>query len=98
VTASIAERVAAGAALLDERVPGWHDAIDVDRLDIDSPTQCVLGQLYGDYLAGEDALSELADSWSSAVSYGFVERDVDGDELTDAWRALIEQRQTGGAR
>jgi hypothetical protein len=43
-----AEREAAanGATLLDERMPGWHDKIDLDRLDLASEKTCVLGQLF----------------------------------------------------
>lgn len=35
-----------GAALLDEKMPGWHDKIDLERLQLASLTQCVLGQLF----------------------------------------------------
>lgn len=34
-----------GAAILDERVPGWASKIDLDELRLSSCTQCVLGQL-----------------------------------------------------
>ncbi len=36
--ATIAQRVAAGAALLDEKRPGWWRRIDLDTLDIPEPT------------------------------------------------------------
>lgn len=34
-----------GAALLDERVPGWADAVDVDVLQLENSRSCVVGQL-----------------------------------------------------
>ena len=43
-------------ALLDVKEPGWFNKIDTDRLDIASPTNCVLGQLYGEYALGLEKL------------------------------------------
>jgi hypothetical protein len=51
---TVAERVAKGAALLDEREPGWWRDIDVDRLDLSSPCRCVLGQLTTDLTEEDD--------------------------------------------
>jgi hypothetical protein len=47
--AAIAERVAAGAAFLDEHDPGWwradvERAIELDRLRLNATDACVLGQ------------------------------------------------------
>jgi hypothetical protein len=46
---AVAERVAAGAAFMDEHDPGWwradvEQAIDLDRLLMDQPDRCILGQ------------------------------------------------------
>lgn len=41
------ERVHRGATLLDERRPGWAEQVDLARLDMASPWQCVLGQVGG---------------------------------------------------
>lgn len=38
--------VARGAALLDERMPGWAARIDLDRLELDDTDRCILGQLF----------------------------------------------------
>lgn len=46
------ERVAKGAALLDERLPGWWNKVDTKNLDTGDLDHCVLGQLYGDYVRG----------------------------------------------
>lgn len=48
--------VADGVALLDEHNEGWWANIDLSRLDLDSPTNCILGQLYGTYYRGREAL------------------------------------------
>lgn len=52
------ERVARGAALLDERVPGWRERLDVGALDVSSIRNCPVGQAF--------ELSEI-DVWDSAV-------------------------------
>jgi len=59
---TIAERVAAGAAFLDEHDPGWwrpdvERAIDLDELDLSRTDECVLGQrcpveVLAEYISG----------------------------------------------
>jgi hypothetical protein len=39
-------RVTRGAQLLDEKVPGWADRIDVSKLEMGSAFDCVAGQMY----------------------------------------------------
>ena len=41
------ERVALAAKMLDEYVPGWHNMIDLDTLEMGSCAHCVLGQVFG---------------------------------------------------
>jgi hypothetical protein len=41
---TIAERVALGAAFLDEHDPPWWREIDLETLDLGSGDRCVLGQ------------------------------------------------------
>lgn len=43
---TITERVAKGAAFLDEHFTGWWERIDLNTLNIDSCDNCVLGQLW----------------------------------------------------
>lgn len=52
----VAERVTRGVALLDEKVPGWVDKVNVERLDVSNGVTCVLGQLYGAYNSGRAKL------------------------------------------
>lgn len=49
-------RVARGAALLDGVTPGWWSRIDPVELEIASCTECVLGQVFGNYSLGITAL------------------------------------------
>jgi hypothetical protein len=59
------EKVERGALLLDERHPGWHHKINLNELNLESCTACVLGQLHGDFGQGLDELD--APPWTSAM-------------------------------
>lgn len=101
-------RAAAGAALLDDQRPGWWRAINVAELDMSDGHHDVLGQLYGDFIRGMNALdlnaignegALLRDSVDLGFDLGF---DLDyltiapGDRLTAAWRAEIAKRREKG--
>jgi hypothetical protein len=97
-------RVARGAALLDEQVPNWRDRIDVDRLNMRSGENCVLGQLYlneygkHDWSAGLRALSLTVDDANEdddvlipvgdSASYGFAVFDDEFESFTAVSDAL----------
>ena len=92
----IKEQVAAGARKLDEVVPGWHLRVDLNKLDMQHTSNCVLGQVYGGYMKGLDRLNLRVDepSWT----YGFTtfmgdDIDVWGKNADHYWREEIEQRR-----
>lgn len=102
---SIPERVAAGAAWLDEKYPAWIDRIDVDTLNVASPCKCILGQAFGDY-----DTSPYDARWSPTGGYAardrgfnvdvwdempYVEEEAEYADLTAEWRRLIESRRAG---
>jgi hypothetical protein len=106
------ERVARGAALLDQRRPGWAELVDPDRLDMQLEYEDVLGQLYGTFAEGINSLAGHA-FWPDpaavafAVAHGFeLGDDQPGRvgaprhyaELTGCWRAKLTHRRGGGAR
>jgi hypothetical protein len=74
---TIESRVARGAALLDERLPGWDGLIDLGRLSLSSPCNCILGQTWGESgFSGAPTAFELqADaldlSSDDEIDYGF---------------------------
>lgn len=49
---TVEERVASGAYMLDVHAPGWRDKIDLDRLNVRSCDDCILGQVFGEYTTG----------------------------------------------
>ncbi|MEW2442810.1 hypothetical protein [Micromonospora marina] len=93
-TRSLAERVELGIAWLDARLPGWHEAIDLDRLNVEHPCDCLLGQTYGDWdlhTLGIDIDRLAALGFDAASSH-----DDMADEyaaLTEVWRTAIERRR-----
>ena len=93
---TIETRVQSGMQKLDERLPGWPQKIDLERLDMCSNTDGILEQLFGGYYAGLKALGlRFAGGWD----HGFdIEPDSDGDleawaQLTEAWKTAIQRKR-----
>lgn len=87
-TSTVTERVERGATLLDEHMPGWEGRIDLERLNLASACDCVVGQLLGSYRY------VYVDLYiKSGTTYGF-ESTPPGNYsgLTRAWRKLIRAR------
>lgn len=105
---TVAERVAAGAAWLDQHEPGWWQRINLDRLNLNSECNCILGQLHGRYndapAVGAAALNGDGGShyailrWALPLGFALDWDDcrTDGRELTAAWRDLISARRAAG--
>lgn len=84
------------ACLLDEHVPGWRKKIDLGRLDIASPCNCIMGQLYGrpgttGYKEGIEAIygEGAYDRLSSLEDVPHSTRAFYMGDAEDAWRAVI---------
>jgi uncharacterized protein YfkK (UPF0435 family) len=97
VKLTVDERVAAGAALLDQILPGWEGKINIEVLDIGDSDACILGQLFdgsvpegvADFPVGfrtDQALHNLG-----VFSNHHYEM-MDYHQLTDAWRVTIQDR------
>lgn len=80
-------RVAKGARLLDEKVPGWAEKIATERLNIAHVCNCVLGQVFdtgrygGGFSLGIDAL-DINDP-NKMVDCGFDGRHILDDEVDE---------------
>lgn len=98
------DAVARGAAILDQRIPGWVDKVSLDNLQISSCRSCVLGQLGGneegsysemlDYLTDADDDSE----WPEINGFDTDYDEYSYEDLTASWKALIEQRRAEGGQ
>jgi hypothetical protein len=93
---TIAPNIRQGIKFLDEHYPGWPDAIDLDSLDMQLTTQCMLGQLEGDFFAAK-AKHRLFQE--TTIRLGF---DVDSGygssvplyrSLKRRWKAAIRRRR-----
>lgn len=96
-------RVGRGAALLDDKQPGWAPRIDVPTLDINDEYHCVLGQVYkpglhqSGYAAGLNALNGT--SVLNTQAHGFnIDNPGDDARLLPLWREAIEARCGGSER
>jgi hypothetical protein len=101
------DRVRRGAKLLDRIRPGWWRAIAADRLAMESCHHCILGQLYGGFLAGWlDYIRPFVCRREIVPpsAYGFTltvleQAPLHGPArfvaLADAWRAEIAARAMG---
>ena len=50
------KQVQRGVKLLDFEIPNWRMGIDIETLDMDQLSECILGQLYGNYFDGLELL------------------------------------------
>lgn len=91
-------RVDLGAALLDEKVPGWRTKVDLDIFELRSTEDCILGQVFGDYGVGT---RELGLNREAQAAHGFdlkVEDYLSDEEyylfslLEDAWYMELKSK------
>jgi hypothetical protein len=104
-TDTIEARVARGAALLDEKLPGWVERIDLDKLKLSSGCNCVLGQTWdGSTDTGYSAFGAHADALALGgdddIEHGFNAGSgnwfTDADEytaLTAEWKCVVLARR-----
>lgn len=82
----IKERVARGAARLDEVKPDWRSSVNVSRLDMEDSYQCVLGQAFWSYGHGLVCLEIQAGEGS--VGHGFI---LASTEMVDLYPEALER-------
>lgn len=93
-TGALRARVELGMVWLDARMPGWDELIDLDRLSVEHPCDCLLGQTLGNWdlhTVGMDVDRLAACGFDSSTSH-----DGMADEyaaLTEVWRSAILQRR-----
>jgi hypothetical protein len=90
-----------GLKLLDKKMPGWADKIDLATLEMESCDWCVIGQLFGQTewagLAYNDGLAVLGIA-DKGEEFGFDLMDYfDGqarENWNTYWRDAVISRQT----
>lgn len=94
----VAERVASGAALLDEKRPGWWREIDLATLDIGDTCNCVVGQLIGGSARRRlDGLPAVTGSFEYAPWPWKFGMNGDPESLTAEWKRVISGRRAARA-
>jgi hypothetical protein len=101
----LADRIAAGAVLLNRQRAGWAEHVDPSRLDMQLEYDDVLGQLHGTFDEGGNTLASPLiwpdpDAVAFAVDHGFELGDQERNyaDLTGCWRVEITRRRGGEAR
>src|SRR6478609_1123816 len=96
--------VLAGASLLDEKKPGWYNNVDLNTLNVNHVYSCPLGQLFGTYSKGLNALFGQFDRPEDGAPFGFfikfeVPKKYDSSytwgeyqKLTEEWKEQINAR------
>lgn len=92
------ELVKKGAALLDDRCPGWATIINLETLTMSSVQKCVLGQVFGNFATGLSILCLKDDGYGA--NHGFVCRGKLGNcscnLLRQLWLTEIQVRLNSG--
>lgn len=71
ITRRMERCVKRGLERLDDELPGWQKKINREELNIGSNSQCMLGQLFGDYPFGEAKLFPGLFGVAKAMYHGF---------------------------
>ena len=84
-----------GIALLDIHVPNWREKVNTNEIDMDSAKRCVIGQVYGSYAGGLDALAlyhfnEYGFNYTTEINdANNINDTVLMDYLTGAWKIAL---------
>jgi hypothetical protein len=82
---------ARGAAFMDEAVPGWFERVDYSTIDLRSWQRCILGQVYGHFEGGCDALGL---TYERTKKLGFWTRPFHNRMLLELyWAKEVQARQ-----
>jgi hypothetical protein len=68
---TFAERVANGVKLLDEKLPEWREHVDPEILQMDSLSDCILGQTYGHWTTAQEELNMWSRTDQEAHGFEF---------------------------
>ena len=96
-TEDLTTRVVRGAEYLDTRYPGWYAEIDLETLDLDSMSSCIIGQLSQvhhetPYTPGYDPNLGFDLNRDEYLS-GSVSRQEAWDALNQLWTDEVEARR-----
>lgn len=84
------DHVSLGATLLDRAEPEWAAMVDVDGLNLNETDLCILGQIFGTYDKGLQALN-MAEGTSAAL-HGFnLHETLVSQDNDDLWNTYMKK-------
>lgn len=97
----INEYVQNGMALLDTVSPGWETKVDPDIIDVSSLSNCILGQVYGDYNTAMKEIEPFRPQWlmfeinQIIEACGFMVLPFKGENacLNAVWSYWVKERR-----
>ncbi len=93
----VTARVRRGAAFLSCRYTDWLERVNVSMLDMRSPEDSLVGQLFGSVAAATESARHLMGQYADLQRMGLSPCPSDPDPfcdmLTDAWREYILQNR-----
>jgi hypothetical protein len=97
---NLEKRVNRGIDWLDENIEGWRDKIKIEKLDIGSARDCILGQLLGSYGEkkhfGLNKVSGVILGFNATealkTDYNVSELEFQHGELTKIWKDKLGAR------
>lgn len=84
--------VAEGVKLLDEKQPEWWKNINLYTLDMEGCYSCILGQLFGSYSVGREALG-IPSCEGDLYGFDSLGPRRDFGTLQFMWAEIIEARR-----
>ncbi len=100
---SISERVQNGVNLLNDYAGDWFWMVNLDLLDITSPEECILGQLFGSFQNGTRDLGFSYDQYTQSLNgFEMVDSEYRSEhvasiqaQIEDEWRIAISALRAG---
>lgn len=91
--------ISRGIRFLDRKRPAWLKQISLKHLAMNSPFDCILGQLWSEYYRAANKFG-WTDYWKTGYKYGFATRpSMTGYRvLTQAWKRRITQLRKARAK
>lgn len=99
-----AEEIDRGVRLLDRRRPAWLKRINLKTLDMESGTDCILGQIWGHFARAIYRFGWIGYRFGwigSGRKYGFLSAlpgSFEDDDITQAWKRRITQLRKARAK
>src|SRR3989344_7097480 len=99
----VGRRIASGVKFLDELEPDWRSKVNARRLDISNPGDCILGQIFGDFMDGCSQLriephKEAARMGFNVLNPNSPMGDREFEALNRGWPLVLDSAKVGNLK